>query len=118
MRLIELFDCAQVRGCVDANNIIDQACMQQSCPQELAACFGPPLQAMGIGNCADLLVCLNGCGGGDQQCALRCVGDASPRAFAFYNAALACIDFAGCPPNDIPCQRMRCNAEIEACLNN
>ena len=94
----------------------DGDCRQMACAMEIEACVGPPVMPMGNLTCAEFNNCLVACMQGDRQCVNACVNQASPEAYRLFEAAIDCIEAAGCAAGDGACQQRACGAQINACL--
>ncbi len=91
-------------NCITTAGRLDQACIAMQCAEEVEECtpsngsdsdaVGGPTP-MGTGACTDLDECAVACGD-NESCALDCVAELSPEAWALYNELLACSRREAC----------------------
>jgi len=112
-----IINCVRANQCINAANQIDNDCMRENCNGELERCFGPQANPEGEGGCNLLLRCLNECPDGDRGCRVDCINDSSPNSFNLYQLAVDCVN-ANCPNGEPECQTLRCEDEINACVDD
>ena len=111
---VAAIDCLQNADCPAD----DGDCRQMACGQQIEACIGPSPMPTGVLTCGEFNNCLVACMDGDRRCVDGCINQASPEGYRRFEAAIDCIEEAGCQPNDANCQQVNCGIEISACINH
>lgn len=115
-----IFDCARESGCTEPGGTLNADCMAANCADEELACYGdgdlpPPPPPTGDLDCAEVRMCVAGCGAGDAICTDACEEAATPEGAADYAALERCRLTSGCPPADVLCFEDACADAIDTC---
>lgn len=115
-----IYDCGRANGCNEPGGGFDDDCIAERCADERFACYGdgelppppPPTEDL---DCAEVRMCVAGCGAGDVICTDACEAAATAQGAADYDALQRCRLTSGCPPADVLCFEDACADEIATC---